>query len=147
MTVNLEGMPKIIDEYDKAGMQFNNYTNKDLQSFLDEFDNVANDHQEAVKMVILAIRKAKNDGKYSNAAIKNNVLMWANQGLKTAQEVGEFVKEQESKSKPYRYGQAKETRPDWEHQKGEPVSDEEIQQAIQKLADIRARRKERNLQG
>lgn len=141
MNQNLQGMPQIFSEYQDNGFVFNGYTNQDLQEYLETCDHVADNHDEAVKMVISAIRKAKQDGKYSSKSIKDNVMLWVNSGITNVDGIRKFEKSRQTQK--FGYGQSKvENMPDWENQEIEAVSEEEFTAAWDKLKLCRLKRKE-----
>ncbi|MGL5301465.1 MAG: hypothetical protein ACRC9Z_10355 [Weissella confusa] len=96
---------QILIEWDKAGILNNKYTFQDVN---DQFEyaahNTPND-DEANKLVILAIRKAGQNGGTSSATVDNNLRKWINAGATTADKVGEYERQRTSQVNAGRYGQ------------------------------------------
>ena len=93
--------PQIMREWTANEIETNEYTSEDIYYFLVDIARIAPDETEARKILILAIRAAKNEGGYSSAYVKKKVELWISNGLATA--VGEYESEAQHIQQP-RFG-------------------------------------------
>ena len=97
--------PQIMREWTANEIETNEYTSEDIYYFLVDIARIAPDETEARKILILAIRAAKNEGGYSSAYVKKKVELWISNGLATAEQVGEFEKQRSMRGQAGRFGQ------------------------------------------
>lgn len=97
--------PQIMREWTANEIEPNKYTAEDIYYFLTDIARVAPSEQEARKILILAIRAAKNEGGYSSAYVKKKVELWLSNGLATAEQVGEFEKNRSLRGQTGKFGQ------------------------------------------
>ena len=97
--------PQIMREWTAHEIEPNKYTADDIYYFLTDIARVAPSEQEARKILILAIRAAKNEGGYSSAYVKKKVELWLSNGLATAEQVGEFEKNRSLRGQKGKFGQ------------------------------------------
>ena len=97
--------PQIMREWTANEIEPNKYTAEDIYYFLTDIARVAPSEQEARKILILAIRAAKNEGGYSSAYVKKKVELWLSNGLATAEQVGEFEKNRSLRGQKGKFGQ------------------------------------------
>lgn len=97
--------PQIMREWTANEIETNEYTSEDIYYFLVDIARIAPDETEARKILILAIRAAKNEGGYSSAYVKKKVELWISNGLATAEHVGEFEKQRSMRGQAGRFGQ------------------------------------------
>lgn len=97
--------PQIMREWTANEIEPNKYTADDIYYFLTDIARVAPSEQEARKILILAIRSAKNEGGYSSAYVKKKVDLWLSNGLATAEQVGEFEKNRSLRGQTGKFGQ------------------------------------------
>ena len=97
--------PQIMREWTANEIEMNEYTSDDIYYFLVDIARIAPDEMEARKILILAIRAAKNEGGYSSAYVKKKVELWISNGLATAEQVGEFEKQRSMRGQKGRFGQ------------------------------------------
>lgn len=97
--------PQIMREWTANEIEPNKYTADDIYYFLTDIARVAPSEQEARKILILAIRAAKNEGGYSSAYVKKKVELWLSNGLATAEQVGEFEKNRSLRGQTGKFGQ------------------------------------------
>lgn len=97
--------PQIMREWTANEIEPNKYTAEDIYYFLTDIARVAPSEQEARKILILAIRSAKNEGGYSSAYVKKKVELWLSNGLATAEQVGEFEKNRSLRGQTGKFGQ------------------------------------------
>ncbi|MDU2153235.1 MAG: hypothetical protein E7E62_08715 [Weissella confusa] len=65
--------PQIMREWTANEIETNEYTSEDVYYFLVDIARIAPDEMEARKILILAIRAAKNEGGYSSAYVKKRL--------------------------------------------------------------------------
>ena len=97
--------PQIMREWTANEIEPNKYTAEDIYYFLTDIARAAPSEQEARKILILAIRAAKNEGGYSSAYVKKKVELWLSNGLATAEQVGEFEKNRSLRGQKGKFGQ------------------------------------------
>lgn len=97
--------PQIMREWTANEIETNEYTSEDIYYFLVDIARIAPDETEARKILILAIRAAKNEGGYSSAYVKKKVELWISNGLATAEQVGRFEKQKSMRGQAGRFGQ------------------------------------------
>ena len=97
--------PQIMREWTANEIELNKYTADDIYYFLTDIARVAPSEQEARKILILAIRSAKNEGGYSSAYVKKKVELWLSNGLATAEQVGAFEKNRSLRGQTGKFGQ------------------------------------------
>lgn len=97
--------PQIMREWTANEIEPNKYTAEDIYYFLTDIARVAPSEQEARKILILAIRAAKNEGGYSSAYVKKKVELWLSNGLATAEQVGDFEKNRSLRGQKGKFGQ------------------------------------------
>ena len=97
--------PQIMREWTANEIEPNKYTAEDIYYFLTDIARVAPSEQEARKILILAIRAAKNEGGYSSAYVRRKLELWLSNGLATAEQVGEFEKNRSLRGQKGKFGQ------------------------------------------
>lgn len=122
--------PQIMREWTANEIATNDYTSDDIYYFLVDIARIAPDEMEARKILILAIRAAKNEGGYSSAYVKKKVELWISNGLATAEQVGEFEKQRSMRGRKGRFGQPL----NFESGPSKPTADQ-ITQQNQRMAE------------
>lgn len=93
----------IVIQWQQANMPENSLAYQDLEEMQELALHNAESEQEAVKLVMLAIRSAAKNGATSTLSVQRRLEKWINAGATTAAKVGDYEKQSQQLQQP-RYG-------------------------------------------
>lgn len=93
----------IVIQWQQANMPENSLAYQDLEEMQELALHNAESEQEAVKLVMLAIRSAAKNGATSTLSVQRRLEKWINAGATTAAKVGDYEKQSQQLHQP-RYG-------------------------------------------
>ena len=93
----------IVIQWQQANMPENSLAYQDLEEMQELALHNAESEQEAVKLVMLAIRSAAKNGATSTLSVQRRLEKWINAGATTAAKVGDYEK-QSQQLQQTRYG-------------------------------------------
>ena len=93
----------IVIQWQQANMPENPLVYQDLEEMQELALHNAESEQEAVKLVMLAIRSAAKNGATSTLSVQRRLEKWINAGAITAAKVGDYEKQSQQLQQP-RYG-------------------------------------------
>ena len=96
----------IVIQWQQANMPENPLVYQDLEEMQELALHNAESEQEAVKLVMLAIRSAAKNGATSTLSVQRRLEKWINAGATTAAKVGDYEKQSQQLQQPRsRFGQ------------------------------------------
>ena len=96
----------IVIQWQQANMPENSLAYQDLEEMQELALHNAESEQEAVKLVMLAIRSAAKNGATSTLSVQRRLEKWINVGATTAAKVGDYEKQSQQLQQPrQRFGQ------------------------------------------
>lgn len=119
----------IVIQWQQANMPENSLAYQDLEEMQELALHNAESEQEAVKLVMLAIRSAAKNGATSTLSVQRRLEKWINAGATTAAKVGDYEKQSQQLQQP-RYGNQPLT---FESGPSKPTA-EQIDQQNQRMA-------------
>lgn len=93
----------IVIQWQQANMPENSLAYQDLEEMQELALHNAESEQEAVKLVMLAIRSVAKNGATSTLSVQRRLEKWINAGATTAAKVGDYEKQSQQLQQP-RYG-------------------------------------------
>lgn len=93
----------IVIQWQQANMPENSLAYQDLEEMQELALHNAESEQEAVKLVMLAIRSVAKKGATSTLSVQRRLEKWINAGATTAAKVGDYEKQSQQLQQP-RYG-------------------------------------------
>ncbi|MDR3189893.1 MAG: hypothetical protein LBT80_01655 [Lactobacillaceae bacterium] len=98
-------MQIIMQEWQRADMVVNAFTNADIQNGYNDLVHNMQTEKDAANTFVLAIRATKNKGGKGAKSVQNQIDMWLFQGLTTAEEVQAYEKKAKQTTSPKTFKQ------------------------------------------
>lgn len=114
----------IFGAWQEAGLNFNGYTAADVEDNYDRLVELTNDEAVAAKILLLAIKKAKKMGWFSEKLIRKQITDWVLWDLDTYEKVLKYETDQ-SNGGSSNAKKPNETVPDWDNQEVVGLSQEQ----------------------
>ncbi|MCT0007135.1 hypothetical protein EFL93_01650 [Weissella confusa] len=90
----------IVIQWQQANMPENSLAYQDLEEMQELALHNAESEQEAIKLVMLAIRSAAKNGATSTLSVQRRLEKWLNAGATTAAKVGDYEKQSQQLQQP-----------------------------------------------
>ena len=114
----------IFGAWQEAGLNFNSFTAEDVDSNYDRLLEMTNDEAIAAKILLLAIKKAKKMGWFSEKMVRKQITDWVLWDLDSYEKVVKYETDQSNGTSSNKRP-ARETVQDWDNQELIEITPEE----------------------